>query len=104
MLPLNDQRECMAWALLAWLQPLRMAQTRRIARLGEVLQEMKAVGHLGGACGAPARAPSIEAFIGSLVRMVTPVCSRNQWASVSASRSWSSATGRRCPKSTRILP
>jgi hypothetical protein len=32
MLPLNDQRECMAWALLAWLQPLRMAQTRRIVR------------------------------------------------------------------------
>jgi hypothetical protein len=43
----------MAWTLLAWLQPLRMAQTRRIARLGEVLQEMKAVGHLGGLVARP---------------------------------------------------
>ena len=59
----------------------------------EVLQEMKAVGHLNGSGRALLCALGVG-FRRSRVITSTPGCAWSQWARVSAVRSGSKATGR----------
>ena len=71
--------------------------------LGQILQQMEAIGHLHGLRRALAGTLSV-APARSRAITVTPGCSRSQVAKVLASRLGRSATGRCRSRSTSTVP